>query len=259
MAKTIVYISTGRKSAMRTLRVCTIGKRVYRDRYVRNLSRDAETAVEKARAYYEDVKASMKGEVIFDPNGSTIELNGWGENMTDNLSEAQLYYLRKLEVGVMPFGKYVNYKITDLPDGYVMYFAKQEGEGIVGKALIDLMVDEANERNLFEKEEERLAQIEAERAKSEFFGEVGQRGKMRFTVRKTLAFDGYYGTVNMMIGKDEKGRTIVYKGTKRFNEGDLVEMVATIKDHNEYKGEKQTIVNRPAKVTIITQEELEAA
>jgi hypothetical protein len=252
--RTIVTISTGEKTAMRTLRVIRVGENFYRSQYIRNLCRDGDEAIEKARAYFEANKKHWPNP-MFDPNGATIELNGWGEIPT-----YQRKMLEMIKQGFMPFGKHRGVSVKNLPDGYVLWFAKQSADNTLGSAVIDALVEEANERNLFAAEEARLAEIEAQKARSTHIGEIGDRGKFRVKVEKVLTFHGgRFGTSYMNLCRDEFGRKVVYKGTKGFEAGTTVEMIATVKDHGEYQGEKQTYISRPTKIEVVETEELEAA
>ena len=61
-----------------------------------------------------------------------------------------------------------------------------------------------------------------------------------------------FGTTYLTVISDKDGNTIKYKGKYLADKGFGVKMIATIKSHEEYKGEKQTIVNRPRKIEIVT-------
>lgn len=83
--------------------------------------------------------------------------------------------------------------------------------------------------------------------KSNWVGQVGKRhsfGKLEISFSK--GFHGYYGDTFINVLKDITGNVIVCKGTKKLgNRGDKVDLTATIKQHGERDGVKQTIVNRP--------------
>ncbi len=101
----------------------------------------------------------------------------------------------------------------------------------------------------------------AERAKrvNAHVGEVGKRREFVATFNGSTTYDNDYGTV--FIGRfDTPEGLLVYKGNSPFwdcgmKPGAQIKFVATIKSHDEYKGTKQTMVQR-AKVI---QEEAVAA
>ena len=131
--------------------------------------------------------------------------------------------------------------------------AKQEAEE---QAKLDA---ERTEREAAEKaeaerkESERLA-LEAEKAISQFVGAVGEKltvtavyiGSPYFE-RKSFAG---YGTETCYINtfKDADGNKILWKTGRnvgsQYEVGQTVEITGTVKEHSEYKGEKQTVLIR---------------
>jgi hypothetical protein len=101
------------------------------------------------------------------------------------------------------------------------------------------------------KKAEREAQWAAEAANREYVGEVGDK---KFAVDGTIAFtnswEGNYGRTYLTVIRDANDNTIKYKGNFIGRKGEKVKMIATIKAHEEYRGEKQTIVNRPRKIEV---------
>lgn len=113
---------------------------------------------------------------------------------------------------------------------------------------------------------ERDARAAAERAGSVHVGTVGEPIEVDAEVRFVRAFQngvGYMATTTYIVGmRDAAGNSIVYKGStllgmtgldsdgfgKFFARGWRVKFTATVKEHGERNGEKQTIVQRPRKV-----------
>lgn len=104
-----------------------------------------------------------------------------------------------------------------------------------------------------EKAQEKQAEFDAKKALSGFVGTIGQREKFIVKIEKIITVSApqfsYYDRdeqeIYLML--DENNNRFIYR-TKTYievNEGDTVEMTATMKEHNEYKGEKQNIVSRP--------------
>ena len=102
------------------------------------------------------------------------------------------------------------------------------------------------EREAQEKEEER-------KAKSQYIGTVGEKVEIEARYIGSPHYERPafgYGTETAYIHTFRIGdNTVVWnttscKGLWDVEEGDIVRMTATIKDHKEYKGEKQTILIR---------------
>jgi predicted nucleic acid-binding Zn-ribbon protein len=112
-----------------------------------------------------------------------------------------------------------------------------------------------------EREERRKAE-EARKAISQYFGNVGERVTMKLTLEKVVEFEvpsfGGWGTdlkrIYIMI--DEAGNKFTWKTTgflgrddadgrwHGVEEGGTATVKATIKGHDEYRGEKQTELQR---------------
>jgi hypothetical protein len=116
---------------------------------------------------------------------------------------------------------------------------------------------------------ERQVAFDAQKALSNFVGTVGERKAFKLTVDKVVEVEvgrwSYYDSNIMFIFlmRDEAGNRVIYKTKSSLclnigehciyvKAGDKIEIKATIKSHEEYKGEKQTIVQR-TKVTAIHQ------
>lgn len=90
----------------------------------------------------------------------------------------------------------------------------------------------------------------APKSDSEFVGNIGDKVDMKLTYKQYFTFEthySYYGELNFIYKfADENGNTIVWKTSKalELNEGQQYEVKGTIKEHNEYKGDKQTVLTR---------------
>jgi len=60
--------------------------------------------------------------------------------------------------------------------------------------------------------------------------------------------DGRWGTTNLYIIKDSDGNTLKYSGTNHYGKLSKITGRFTVKQHTEYNGELQTVINRPHKV-----------
>ena len=129
-----------------------------------------------------------------------------------------------------------------------------------------IIVDEIRLRDEAEVEAERDAEaaakakedaIKAGFAAGSYVGEPKKRMDFTLTLASEHEFDGYYGLTRVYEFADEQGNCIVWFTSSTvgcYDEsgcwvyakvGDRIEMKATVKEHKEYKGIKQTLVNRP--------------
>lgn len=90
----------------------------------------------------------------------------------------------------------------------------------------------------------------APKSTSEYVGEVGDKIEMKLIFKSEHSFEthySYYGELNFIYKfADEAGNTIVWKTSKCYDlkEGETYIVKGKIKDHNEYKGDKQTVLTR---------------
>lgn len=78
---------------------------------------------------------------------------------------------------------------------------------------------------------------------SEWVGTVGEKLTVTATFKYTASYDTKFGTTYVHRFVTAKGEILVWKtGTYSFHceEDEQVEITATVKDHSEYKGKKQT-------------------
>jgi hypothetical protein len=92
----------------------------------------------------------------------------------------------------------------------------------------------------------------AQKAASQFVGNGGERIVLTVTTEKVIditpANQPYgFGSRFMFLARDKAGNRIVYRGNGRSfpSEGESATIKATVAEHAEYKGERQTIVQRP--------------
>lgn len=87
-----------------------------------------------------------------------------------------------------------------------------------------------------------------EKLVNEHFGEVGKRQQMILTYLGEKSFETQFGVMSIMRFRTETGNLAIWKtGTgwnKQVSVGCSVSVKATIKEHSEYKGFKQTLLNR---------------
>ena len=92
-----------------------------------------------------------------------------------------------------------------------------------------------------------IDRLEVSRVTSKHIGAVGDKITLTITVERIVVLKSeFYGDNYITIARDEAGNTIVYKGkTDIGGKGDTTTVKASIKDHTEYNGVKQTLIQRP--------------
>ncbi len=127
----------------------------------------------------------------------------------------------------------------------------------------------AEEEEQARKQAEREARWAEERAASEYIGSIGDKLDIEVTFSHEVSFDTQFGRMNIYFFKDEAGNTLAWKtsamlwiddldenGNNIFiRKGDKIRFTASIKEHNEYKGEKQTMLQRVRKIQMIQKAE----
>ena len=243
-----VYISSGAKKAMYTLRV-TGSSEYDKDFYIKNLSNDPKKAIAKAKIYCAEhyPYADLSGiEEI------SSDLNAWGAP-----SKIEQEQITTIEDGYIPFGKHAGEKISDLSDGYVLWWADQETDKNTKHttvALIAFMKGEASSRNLYAKREAKQAErakIEAQRvAESRHIGTIGERREFTGKVVFVTSGEGNYGTWFLTGVDTDQGFVLYWNTLDTAEANDVVTFDARIKDHGEKDGVKQTVVSRATKIKI---------
>lgn len=103
---------------------------------------------------------------------------------------------------------------------------------------------------------ERAAKLEAQKAVSKHVGIVGERREFTVQVNVRVNYETQFGPMTVYVCEDSQGNVIVYKGASALyndkgwgaTKGDYVRFKATVKEHGERDGVKQTMVARPVKV-----------
>ena len=105
-------------------------------------------------------------------------------------------------------------------------------------------------------EEAREEARKAQKAISQYVGKVGERITTEATFEYSADWDTFYGTQHLFSFKDNNGNVLVWKTTSypmvlnaegkdvAIGRGDKVRITGTVKEHKEYKEEKQTVLTR---------------
>lgn len=264
------YISSGRKHAQYTLREIIEDDSVTDNRwrkmegYVCNLGNDKTRALKKAKEIVNDFKSKLtqnNNSRVVDNTSADFSLNPYGSQPIDGWDAKNLLIVE--DEGVFPYGKHTDVKFEDTPDNYVLWWADKEivkGGKKATEAIINACRRVAIHKGLFDKrvayEKEKAEKRETELANQNYVGTVGDRMNFKITVDFIKGFDTQYGWSYVVKGKDSDGNAIVYFGTAELgNVGDTVEFSAKVKKHDTYGDDKQTTVNRPTKIKVVSKGE----
>jgi len=132
-----------------------------------------------------------------------------------------------------------------------------EGEGFfpaVKKGINTYGQPTPNMRDAMVKTLDKRAAQKAEWAtrdgKCEFVGTVGERQDFALTVKHIVELESMYGISHLHICRDADDNVVIYKGTQYWAKGAQVTCTAKVKEHGVRDGVKQTIIQRPTKVTV---------
>lgn len=253
------FISTGAKSAMHTLNVVRISddpnvNRFMRSHFIRNLSAAGDDrlalAIEKAEEYVEAMR-----ERIGETDEFKVVFGGVWDEATQvrrgRLSALDSARMDTVEAGMFPFGKHSGVKFDDAPEGYVLFWADKFGHanGEVAEAVAAACQGVALERGYIARRDEIRAERNALDSLSTHVGEVGDRLTFEGEVVscrykryfEDVADDGYW-IYKVRCGTD----LVTYMGSKSLGQrGQTIKFKATVKRHSEFRGVKETLVNRP--------------
>lgn len=258
------YISTGAKNAMYTLRQMRLSDTasqatnqslaLFVNNHICTLSADEDKAIEKARnyveAYRDRVGESENLKIVLHDDIDIENVKRRGK-----LSVKDTKQIVSIENGIFPFGKYVNTKIEEAPDSYILYWADKVKENleeeVVAKALAGYCLGIALSKELIKKRDEKQKiQLEKD-LKSKFIGKVGETIEFNGVIvscneiKEYIHGEGYLGTgrfKNKILCGDD---IVFYTGKKMGEVNEEINFKGTIKLHYDAKGINMTIISRP--------------
>jgi len=129
--------------------------------------------------------------------------------------------------------------------------------GLVASAIVAYKKD----NDFLKKREYQKEEAES----SDYFGEIKVRGDYTLTLVEVKEWGSDWGTTHFLRFKDDLGNIAVWYASKslglefpkepwRFEEvniGDKIVLKATVKEHGEFKGAKQTVLTRGKVVSIV--------
>ncbi|MFV1457472.1 hypothetical protein, partial [Bacillus mycoides] len=82
----------------------------------------------------------------------------------------------------------------------------------------------------------------------QYIGEIGDKLELSLTVMVSIELEGMYGYTYINKMKDEQGNLVVWKTQKNLeayaDDNKKIRLKGTVKEHCEYREEKQTILTR---------------
>jgi hypothetical protein len=128
-------------------------------------------------------------------------------------------------------------------------FVAANGEIIPRKGLGVLAYVPVAHAKALEREIERAERARTD-AESQYVGEVKERLELALTVTAIYEYAGDYGTTFITTLRDESGNVYKWFGSYELERGRTYTGKWTVKGHEEYKGTKQTAINRPAQLEL---------
>lgn len=245
MSNDYYYITTGSGNKMFTLRYFWVENRgrhtVERRDFIKVLSSDFDTAYEKAKKYVGDQPLKVFA------------------NQVEDRREAS-----EIDHTLMPNGKYQGQSYLDVPISYLEWWVvnyqfspsyKKTWESAIERVLEESdnvkwhlkrwmskkSIDSLNRDTKWEIQKKRKAR------QSDFVGEPGSSMDLELTIFHTHDFENQYGWSTIYLMKDSEGNIFKKFGTinERYYTGEnTIHVNADIKNHETYKGTKQTQIGR---------------
>lgn len=101
------------------------------------------------------------------------------------------------------------------------------------------------------------AAVQRKRDESAHIGQVGDRVELTLKVVHTISFHiSKYPLIitTINICETPEGLSVVYKGANEWQKGATIRVKATVKEHGERDGRKQTLIQRPKVLEVIEEE-----
>lgn len=149
-----------------------------------------------------------------------------------------------INAGFFPFGKFTGIAFEKAEQGYVQWImAKRDEfeEGSLLRAVADKLIRDYPE----------LAAPTLN--PTTYVGNVGDRIAITVKVLRSYAFNTDFGWSYITTMADTDNNCIISKGKFNAKVGEVLSIKATIKAHDEYKGQAQTVVQRVKAVDLLPQ------
>lgn len=150
---------------------------------------------------------------------------------TERVAE-QAEKFKLIEEGIFPVGKFAGKKFTDAPVSYINWLMNQEFDAPLMVALssavkvkcADMMLPVPN--------------------KDAVLGIIGERITCKAIVTRVASFRSDFGVCHIVTMITPENVCLVSKGSFHAEVGEKLEFKATVKKHDTYNGQAQTVINR---------------
>lgn len=194
-------------------------------------------SAKKAREYYENHERELNEESIYrDATGYTV----WGINYNKKywkheLEEAKTDRINEIYTKIIDWVKGLETKsdyirnIQILVDrGFVTYKTATTAASIIGVYNMNLQKNKVEDRKI-----------------SNWFGTIKERIDVDLILKRKTPFEGKFGVSNCYVLETQEGNVaILFTAAVNLEEGKRYLGKATVVKHTEYKGLKQTVINR---------------
>ena len=231
------------------------GSYVVRSYHLVNLSQNADEAFAKASEYAEKLGYELrtKKETLLEEMREIQRLTS-EEKIKKEKEQAELdakwkaeYTERRLKIeqelrNKIISGKYVNGPFRDMEfaqatRGYITWLVNSIDE-FAEDSLIKLTAELVKER---------CGDMVLPKPKANIYsGVIGKRQLFKAIVLRCIPFEGFYGRTyfTTMVDKETGACLMSKSGSFSANEGEELEFKATVKEHGDYKGQSQTVIQR---------------
>jgi hypothetical protein len=127
-------------------------------------------------------------------------------------------------------------------DGEPSFLAKMHEHMDLYGELTPAMLERV--RGIMADDAEKKAKFRERDAASAHVGAIGERLTLTLTVSFATSYESDFGTVNVVGLRDAAGNIFVQKGRWSAEKGTTVTIKATVKEHGERDGVRQTIIAR---------------
>jgi hypothetical protein len=249
VAKYIIGI--GSTAAYFTLRETYLNGGHISSYHIQNLSQDADAAYEKALSFshnngYELIttRDQMIAEMRDIQRTGAAMIAERAERMAKDEAAREAYiageFARKIDLiasGVFPLGQYCgkSFRSSDVPLSYIQWIVNGSFEpDTIISFLQDAIKNDYSDLILPSPDLDLM------------IGTVKQRATFNVKVIRYAHYFTEYGITHVVTMVDKSGACMISKGAFNANVGDDLTIKATVKGHDRYKGQMQTIVQRVA-------------
>ncbi|MEL7049308.1 MAG: hypothetical protein AAFO75_10180 [Pseudomonadota bacterium] len=231
----------------------TVGGKEYvevRSCHICNLSQNAAEAIAKLQEHgvrlgvkcQPTTEADLHGMLDEIKRANEAELEArrqrqaqWEADRANLAADREAEFLANLEAGIYPFGRYAGEAFENLPNDFCRWLKSTLPEFETGSHMALVAAAVAA------KCPDKCAPLFNQHRT---IGSIGERITMEVEVHRCIAFDGFYGRTYLVIMREASGCCVVSRGQFYAKEGKKMSIKCTVKEHEEYRGQMQTKVQR---------------